>query len=164
MPTFLERLSAQKFSSAASTAFDVFVSGDSNARIAVDAGGKITWGAGDGAGDVTLYRSAANALKTDDTFQAAAGLLTLTTSGTPSAPSQSTRPTTGCISGPRRPGSRRRPLAGPQTSPLLRLTAVLQPRMSAFTSTPTVATPPPTRGIHGSNHPVPQRYSLQLDD
>ena len=84
MPTFLERLSAQKFSSAASTAFDVFVSGDSNARIAVDAGGKITWGAGDGAGDVTLYRSAANALKTDDTFQAAAGLLTLTTSGTPS--------------------------------------------------------------------------------
>jgi len=85
MPTFLERLSAQKFSSAASTAFDVFVSGDSNARMALDAGGKITWGPGDGAGDVTLYRSAANALKTDDTFQAAAGLLTLTTSGAPLA-------------------------------------------------------------------------------
>ena len=84
MPTFVERLSAQKFSSAASTAFDIFVSGDSNARIAVDAGGKMTWGPGDGAGDVTLYRSAANALKTDDTFQAAAGLLTLTTSGAPS--------------------------------------------------------------------------------
>jgi hypothetical protein len=84
MPTFLERLSAQKFSSAASTAFDVFVSGDSNARIAVDAGGKMTWGSGSAAGDVNLYRSAANALKTDDTFQAAAGLLTLTTSGAPS--------------------------------------------------------------------------------
>ena len=85
MPTFLERLSAQKFSSAASTAIDVFVSGDSNARLAVDAGGKMTWGSGSGTGDVTLYRSAANALKTDDTFEGAAGLITLTTSGAPSA-------------------------------------------------------------------------------
>ena len=85
MPTFLERLSAQKFSSAASTAFDVFVSGDANARIAIDAGGKMTWGSGSAAGDVNLYRSAANALKTDDSFQAAGGLITETTAGTPSS-------------------------------------------------------------------------------
>ena len=63
MPKFVERITAQTFASAASTAIDVFVSGDSNARIAVDAGGKLTWGSGSGAGDVTLYRSAANALK-----------------------------------------------------------------------------------------------------
>jgi len=85
MPKFVERISAQKFSSAASTALDVFVSGDSNARVAVDAGGKITWGAGDGAGDTTLYRSAANTLKTDDVFQAAAGVVTLATAGTPTS-------------------------------------------------------------------------------
>ena len=83
MPKFVERITAQTFASAASTAIDVFVSGDSNARIAVDAGGKLTWGSGSGAGDVTLYRSAANALKTDDTFEGAAGLITLTTSGAP---------------------------------------------------------------------------------
>jgi len=83
MPKFVERITAQTFASAASTALDVFVSGDSNARIAVDAGGKLTWGSGSGAGDVTLYRSAANALKTDDTFEGAAGLITLTTSGKP---------------------------------------------------------------------------------
>ena len=83
MPKFLERITAQTFASAASTALDIFVSGDSNARIAVDAGGKLTWGSGSGAGDVTLYRSAANALKTDDTFEGAAGLITLTTSGKP---------------------------------------------------------------------------------
>lgn len=85
MPKFVERITAQTFASAASTAIDVFVSGDSNARIAVDAGGKLTWGSGSGAGDVTLYRSAANALKTDDTFEGAAGLITLTTSGAPTA-------------------------------------------------------------------------------
>ena len=85
MPKFVERISAQTFSSAASTALDIFVSGDSNARLAIDAGGKMTWGSGSGAGDATLYRSAANALKTDDSFQAAGGLITETTSGTPSS-------------------------------------------------------------------------------
>jgi len=84
MPTFLERLSAQKFSAASSTALDVFVSGDSVARVAIDAGGKITWSSGSATGDATLYRSAANALKTDDTFEAALGVITLATDGAPS--------------------------------------------------------------------------------
>ena len=85
MPTFLERLSAQKFSAASSTALDVFVSGASVARVAIDAGGKMTWSSGSATGDATLYRSAANALKTDDTFEAALGVITLATDGAPSA-------------------------------------------------------------------------------
>jgi len=85
MPTFVERLSAQKFAAASSTAIDVFVSGDSVARVAVDAGGKITWGSGSATGDATLYRSAANTLKTDDTFEAALGVVTLATDGAPSS-------------------------------------------------------------------------------
>jgi hypothetical protein len=87
MPIFVDRLSARKFTTASSTALDVFVSGESNARIVVDAGGKITWGTGAATGDVTLYRSAANILKTDDAFEATLGLVNLTTAGTPSASS-----------------------------------------------------------------------------
>ncbi len=84
MPIFVERLSARKFSAASSTALDVFVGSESNARVVVDAGGKITWGTGSSAGDVTLYRDAANALKTDDVFEAALGIVTLATDGAPS--------------------------------------------------------------------------------
>ncbi len=85
MPIFVERLSARKFTAASSTALDIFVGSESNARVVVDAGGKITWGTGSASGDVNLYRSAANALKTDDSFQAVGGLITETTSGTPSS-------------------------------------------------------------------------------
>ena len=84
MPTFVERLSAQKFSAASSTAIDVFVSGDSNARVTVDAGGKITWGTGSSSGDVTLYRAAANLLQTDDAFKPLLGVVNPTYSGAPS--------------------------------------------------------------------------------
>ena len=84
MPTFVERLSAQKFSAASSTAIDVFVVDDTVARVAVDAGGKITWSSGSATGDATLYRSAANILKTDDTFEASLGVITLATDGAPS--------------------------------------------------------------------------------
>lgn len=72
MPSFLQRISARKFSSAASTAVDVGVNGETQARLVVDAGGKLTWGSGSVAGDVTLYRDSANVLKTDDTFNAPA--------------------------------------------------------------------------------------------
>lgn len=47
---------------------DIGVNGEAQARLAVDAGGKLTWGSGSAVGDVTLYRSAANTLKTDDTL------------------------------------------------------------------------------------------------
>lgn len=38
----------------------------------MEAGGRLVWGDGTGAGDTNLYRDAANVLKTDDTFKAAA--------------------------------------------------------------------------------------------
>lgn len=69
MPSFLERIKARKFASAASTAVDIGVDGDTQARLLFDAGGKITWGNGASVGDVNLYRSAANVLETDDTFK-----------------------------------------------------------------------------------------------
>jgi hypothetical protein len=52
--------------------------------MSMDAGGKITWGTGSASGDVTLYRSAANTLKTDDTLVATTGIVTLATDGAPS--------------------------------------------------------------------------------
>ena len=83
--SFKTSISIDDAGSAASEALRTKVAGDSNARLLVDIGGKLTWGAGSGAGDVTLYRSAANILKTDDSLEAAAGLITNTTSGAPSA-------------------------------------------------------------------------------
>ena len=80
---FKTGLTLEELASASSQAIGVKVDGDSDPRIKLDAGGKITWGDGTAAGDVTLYRSAANAIKTDDTFEAAAGVITLTTSGAP---------------------------------------------------------------------------------
>ena len=70
--------------SASSEALRTKVSGESNARMSMDAGGKITWGTGSASGDVTLYRSAANILKTDDTLVATTGIVTLATDGAPS--------------------------------------------------------------------------------
>lgn len=69
MPSFLERIKARKFASAASTAVDIGVNGDAQARLTIDAGGKLTWGTGGVAGDTTLYREDANLLRTDDTFK-----------------------------------------------------------------------------------------------
>jgi len=83
MPIFVDRLSARKFTAASSTALDIFVGSESNARVVVDAGGKITWGTGSSAGDVTLYRSAANLLYTDDAFKAALGVQNPTYGATP---------------------------------------------------------------------------------
>lgn len=55
----------------------VFVTADTVARLVIDADGKHLWGAGSAsAGDVTLYRSAADMLKTDDEFHAVLGVIT----------------------------------------------------------------------------------------
>ncbi len=75
----------EELASAATQAVGVKVDGDSDARVKIDAGGKITWGSGSATGDVTLYRDGANSLKTDDLLEAASGVITLTTSGIPSA-------------------------------------------------------------------------------
>jgi len=56
--------------SASSQALAANVDGDSQNRINIDAGGKITWGSGSTTGDTTLYRATADTLKTDDAFTA----------------------------------------------------------------------------------------------
>ena len=71
--------------SAASESLRTKVSGDTQSRLSIDAGGKLTWGSGSATGDVNLYRDAADALKTDDTLEAAAGLITSTSAGAPTA-------------------------------------------------------------------------------
>jgi hypothetical protein len=82
---FKSGISLEELASAASAAVGVSVDGDTNARIQIDAGGKVTWGSGAATGDVNLYRDAADALKTDDTLEAAAGLITSTSAGAPTA-------------------------------------------------------------------------------
>ena len=82
---FKTSISVEELAAASSQAVAVKVDGDSEARVKIDAGGKITWGSGSAAGDATLYRSAANILKTDDTLEAASGIVTLATDGAPSA-------------------------------------------------------------------------------
>tara|TARA_B110001454_G_scaffold213693_1_gene232290 strand:+ start:1016 stop:1456 length:441 start_codon:yes stop_codon:yes gene_type:complete len=77
----------EELASAATQAIGVKVDGDSEARVRIDAGGKITWGSGSASGDATLYRSAANLLKTDHALQAVAGVINLTSDGAPSAAS-----------------------------------------------------------------------------
>jgi hypothetical protein len=69
MPKFRERLRLDKLSSAASTAIDVVVDGDSNERLHIEAGGKFVWGGGSAPGDVNLYRDSSGVLRTDGTLK-----------------------------------------------------------------------------------------------
>lgn len=80
---FTTGITVRDLASAASDAVAVSVSGDSNDRIKFEAGGKVVWGSGTSAGDVNLYRDAADRLKTDDAFQSDGGIITVTTAGTP---------------------------------------------------------------------------------
>lgn len=54
--------------SGSTQAFTTFVTGDSDERWMTYVDGKMEWGTGAGARDTNLYRSAANQLKTDDSF------------------------------------------------------------------------------------------------
>lgn len=47
----------------------VQVTGDTAARLAINAAGKLLWGPGNGAGDTDLYRVSNGILQTDGTFQ-----------------------------------------------------------------------------------------------
>ena len=62
-------------------------SSDTGSRWYMTAGGVATWGDGAGAMDVNLYRSAADTLKTDDSFQVAGGLAVTGTTWTTYTPS-----------------------------------------------------------------------------
>jgi hypothetical protein len=80
---FTTGITVRDLASAASDAVAVSVAGDTNDRIKFEAGGKVVWGSGAAAGDVNLYRDAADRLKTDDALQADGGIITVTTAGTP---------------------------------------------------------------------------------
>lgn len=74
-----------EFSSPSDEAISARINGDNYARVRIDAGGRLTWSSGSATGDTNLYRLSANTLYTDDAFQAALGLITLTTTGAPTA-------------------------------------------------------------------------------
>lgn len=62
---------ARFFNTVSDTALDIGLKDEVNPKLQIDAGGKISWGAGDAfAVDTNLYRDEANVLKTDDTFKA----------------------------------------------------------------------------------------------
>ena len=69
---FFVPVTIQDLSSTGSDAINVFIDSESYARLKLEAGGRLVWGDGTGAGDTNLYRDGANVLKTDDTFKAAA--------------------------------------------------------------------------------------------
>ena len=56
-------LKGEGFSSSSDEAFSARVAADTQPRIRIDAGGRITWGGGSAAGDVYVYRYGANTLK-----------------------------------------------------------------------------------------------------
>ena len=72
MPKFRERLRLDKLSSAASTAIDVVIDGETDARLHIEAGGKIVWGGGASSGDVNLYRDASGVLRSDGIIKVSA--------------------------------------------------------------------------------------------
>lgn len=65
---FFAAIKARFFNTPADTAVDIGVNGDSNPRLSIDAGGRISWGDGTSSVDTNLYRSGVNSLKTDDRF------------------------------------------------------------------------------------------------
>ena len=66
---FTVPITVKQLTSASSDAVTVFVDADTFARLKVEAGGRLVWGDGSVAGDVNIYRDAADVLRTDDTFK-----------------------------------------------------------------------------------------------
>jgi len=73
MPNFYNLLRARKFSTAADTALEIAPFSSATPNFVIEAGGKLKWSSGSANADTTLYRSAANTLKTDDSFDVASG-------------------------------------------------------------------------------------------
>lgn len=73
MSNFYSLLRARKFSSAADTAVEIAAFNSATPNFTIDAGGKLSWSSGSASADTNLYRSAANILKTDDSFDIASG-------------------------------------------------------------------------------------------
>jgi hypothetical protein len=73
MPNIYNRIKARKFSTTADTAVEISPSSSATPNFTIDAGGKLNWSSGSATADTNLYRSAANVLKTDDSFNIATG-------------------------------------------------------------------------------------------
>lgn len=73
MPNFYNILRARKFTTVADTAVEISAHDSATPNFVIEAGGKLKWSSGSQNADTTLYRSAANTLKTDDSFDIAAG-------------------------------------------------------------------------------------------
>jgi hypothetical protein len=73
MPNFYNRIKALKFSTSADTAVEIGPSSSATPNFSIDAGGKLNWSSGSATADTNLYRSSANVLKTDDSFDVASG-------------------------------------------------------------------------------------------
>jgi hypothetical protein len=73
MPNFYNILRARKFNTTADTALEIAPYGSATPNFSIDAGGKLNWSSGSAVADTNLYRSAANVLKTDDSFDVASG-------------------------------------------------------------------------------------------
>lgn len=76
-PSLITDLMQIRAYGASGTPFSQYRGAESFARLAFDDTGKVTWGSGSVAGDTTLYRSAADTLKTDDSFHATGALHSL---------------------------------------------------------------------------------------
>ena len=84
---FKTTISLEELASTSTEALSIQLDAESTERLIINADGKLTWGSGAATGDTTLYRSAANTLKTDDAMEATAGFINLTTDGAPTASS-----------------------------------------------------------------------------
>lgn len=73
MPNFYNILRARKFNTTADTALEISPYGSATPNFSIDAGGKLRWSSGSATADTTLYRSNADVLKTDDSFDVASG-------------------------------------------------------------------------------------------
>jgi len=73
MPNFYNRLKARKFTSVSDTAVEISAYNSATPNFTIDAGGKLNWSSGSATADTNLYRSSANVLKTDDSFDVASG-------------------------------------------------------------------------------------------
>jgi 3D (Asp-Asp-Asp) domain-containing protein len=73
MPNFYNLMRARKFSTAADTALEIAPHDSATPNFTIEAGGRLNWSSGSANPDTNLYRSAANTLKTDDSFDLASG-------------------------------------------------------------------------------------------
>ncbi len=78
---FTVPITVKQLSSTGSDAITVFVDSETYSRLKIEAGGRLTWGAGSGAGDTNLYRDSTDSLKTDDNFNVGGKLSVVASSG-----------------------------------------------------------------------------------